>query len=146
MPGTVNVRHVEHLKQPEGSGVFAVEGVAATDGTALGMFVVISAVTTKFAGKPKDLHRFMRILSLAVDAMLRREFAKSLALQEKRPVSCEDGEGTDYIYRVPGGQFAVRLRKLALGDRAYFLIAIGSPSDARRFIESLEPLPAAPGS
>lgn len=146
LPGTVNVRHVERLEQPEGSGVFAAEGVAATGGTAVGMFVVISAVTTKFAGKPKDLRRFMRLLSLVVDVMLRREFAKSLELQEKRPVSCNGGEGTDYIYRVPGGQFAVRLRKLSLSDRAYFLIAIGSPADARRFVKSLEPLPAGPGS
>lgn len=146
MPGTLNVRHVERLEQPEGSGVFAAEGVAATGGPVLGMFVVISAVTTKFAGKPKDLRRFMRLLSLVIDAMLRREFAKSLELQEKRPVSCHGGEGTDYIYRAPGGQFAVRLRKLSLSDRAYFLIAIGAPSDARRFIESLEPLQASPGS
>ena len=146
MPGALNVRRVERIEQAQGSGVFAAEGVAATGGRGVGMFVVISAVTTKFAGKPKDLRRFMGLLSLVVDAMLRKEFAKSLTLQEKRPVACAGGEGTDYIYRVPGERFAVRLRKLALADRAYFIIAIGAPADARRFVESIEPLPAGFGN
>lgn len=145
MPGSVNVRSVERIEQAQGSGVFAAEGVAATSGRNVGMFVVISAVTTKFAGKPRDLRRFMGLLSMVVDAMLRKELAKSLTLQEKRPVASAGGEGTDYIYRAPGEQFAVRLRKLTLTDRAYFLIVIGSPADARRFVESLEPLPARPG-
>ncbi len=142
MPGPINVRQFERLDHADVSGTFSAEGVSGTKASSLGMFVVISAVTTKFTGKPKDLRRFVDLLSVLVEGLLHKEFSKSLLLQEERPVVSRHGSGTDYIYRTPGTRFAVRLRKLTLEDRAYFLIGVGAPADVRRFVESLEPLPA----
>lgn len=141
MPGRVNFRKIERIEQPEGLGIFGAEGVVSTDQSKLGMFLVMSGVTTKFTGSQKDLRRFIGFLSGKVDGMMQKMFADSFTLKEKRPITFKNGTGVDYIYLTNTDRVAVRMRKLTLSDRAYFLIGVGAPGDVDRFLKSLEPLP-----
>ncbi|MFZ4775272.1 MAG: hypothetical protein ACOYM3_07920 [Terrimicrobiaceae bacterium] len=141
MPARVNFRKVERIEQPEGRGLFGAEGVVSTEQSKLGMFLVMSGVTTKFSGSEKDLRRFIGFLSGKVDGMMQKMFADAFTLKEKRPVTWKTGTGTDYIYVTNTDKVAVRMRKLILSDRAYFLIGVGAPGDVERFLKSLDPLP-----
>lgn len=141
MPARVNFRKVERIEQPEGLGLFGAEGVVSTDQSKVGMFLVMSGVTTKFSGSQKDLRRFIGFMSGKVDGMMQKMFADAFTLKEKRPLAWKTGTGTDYIYQTNTDKVAVRMRKLVLSDRAYFLIGVGAPGDVERFLKSLDPLP-----
>jgi hypothetical protein len=114
----------------------------STDRSKTGIFLVMYGVTTQFKGSSKDLRRFVQFLSGKVDGLMQKMFADSFTLKEKRPVEWKNGSGTDYIYDTPGSPVFVQMRKLILGDRAYFIIGVGAPADVARFIKSLDPLPA----
>ncbi len=141
MPARMNFRKVERIEQPEGRGLFGAEGVVSTDQSKMGMFLVMSGVTTKFSGSQKDLRRFIGFLSGKVDGMMQKMFADAFTLKEKRPITWKTGTGTDYIYQTNTEKVSVRMRKLILSDRAYFLIGVGAPGDVERFLKSLDPLP-----
>ena len=141
MPARMNFHKVERMDQPEGRGIFGVDGVASADRSKMGIYLVMYGVTTKFNGSLKDLRRFVQFLSAKVDGLMLKMFADSFTLKEKRPIEWKNATGTDYFFDAKGKPFAVQMRKMILSDRAYFLIGIGSPSDVARFMKSLEPLP-----
>ncbi len=141
MPAKMNFRKVERLEQPEGRGFFGAGGVMTDDPKKMGMYLVIYGVTTQFDGSPKDLRRFVRFLSDKVDGMVRKMFSDSFTLGEKKPVAVKGGTGLEYVYETHPSPFSVRMRKIVLSDRAYFLIGIGREGDVTDFFESLEPLP-----
>lgn len=140
MPAPRNFHKVERLDQPEGRGIFGVDGTVSTDRSRMGIYLVMYGVTTKFQGSKKDMRRFVQVLSGKVDRLVQKMFADSFTLKKKHPISWKNGEGTDYIYGGGGKDFTVQMRKLIFSDRAYFLIGVGSPADVARFMRSLEPL------
>ena len=141
MPARMNFHKVERMDQPEGRGIFGVDGVASADRSKMGIYLVMYGVTTKFSGSTKDLRRFVQFLSGKVDGLMQKMFADTFTLKEKRPIEMKNMTGTDYFYDPKGKPFTIQMRKLILSDRAYFLIGVGAPEDVARFMKSLEPLP-----
>jgi len=143
LPGPPNIKKTVRIKDAGTGGLLGAQGFRARGN---GVFcVVLFARAQSTTASRTDLRRLVTTASEKAHNMLRREFLKAGDQKWSEETSVGGAPATDVSFFTQSPDLEVRLRKIILPDRAYFLIAGGSPSDIARFFDSFEPVAGAVG-